>query len=128
METIKFTFAVIMIILMFGCTIQFAKDNNVSRAYEGRHIDEIAKQWGDPVKSFVAPNGNTVHVYYKADIKTQKEMIYGAYGSYSSIQPYITKVDVCTTYFETNSSGIIVRHSYEGNACKQRRSDLKISF
>jgi hypothetical protein len=117
-ETIKFAFAIIMIILMFGCTPQFAENNNISRTYEGHHIDEVIKLWGDPVKSFVAPNGNTVYVYYKADIKTQKDMDYGGYGSHSWVRSHITKVDICTTYFETNSSRIIVRHSYEGNACK----------
>ena len=103
---------VIVCFFLSGCAIQSAKDNDTLGAYEGHHIDVIVKYWGDPVKSYVEPNGNKVYVYYKADIKTQKDIIRGA------VQTYITKVDVCTTYFETNSSGIIVRYSYEGNACK----------
>jgi hypothetical protein len=128
-ERFKFTFATIIFLLMFGCTMQFAKDNDISRPYEGHHIDEIIEQWGDPVKSYVAPNGNKVYVYYRADIKTQKDISPGGeYGVYSSVRTYITNVDVCTTYFETSGDGMIVRSSYEGNGCERRGQALLFSF
>ena len=105
---------------MFGCTPQFAKNNNISSTYEGHHIDEIKKLWGDPVKSFVAPNGNTVYVYYRVDIKTSKDLDYGGklYRGNSSALQHIKKVDVCTTYFETSEDGLIVRYRYEGIGCE----------
>ena len=105
--------------MTLGCATQFTRDNDILNTYEGHHIDEIVELWGDPIKSFAAPNGNTVYVYYKADIKIQKDTVPGSeFGSYPMVRTDITNVYVCTTYFETSSSGIIVRYSYEGNACK----------
>jgi len=113
-ERFKLTFVTVMILMTFGCATQFARDNDILNTYEDHHIDEIVELWGDPIKSFVAPNGNTVYVYYKADIATLKDMVDTSWR----IQSFITKVYVCTTYFETSSDGMIVRCSYEGNACK----------
>jgi hypothetical protein len=100
--------------------MQFAKDNDKTRVYEGRPIDEIIEQWGNPIKTYAAPNGNKVYVYYRADIGTSKDLDYSGklYGGNSSAIQHITKVDVCTTYFETSRDGIIVRYSYEGIGCE----------
>ena len=118
MVRLKFAFAAIIFLLIFGCATQPVQYNDMLRAYEGHNIKEIIESWGDPVKTYVAPNGNKVYVFYMADITTSKDVKYNKFGHYTSVRSNIAKVDVCTTYFETDANGIIVRYSYEGIGCK----------
>ncbi len=88
LERFKLTFVTIMFLLTFGCAIQFARDNDILSTYEGHHIDEIVAQWGVPTKSLVVPNGNTVYVYFKADIRTSSSMETTVFGGGASINIY----------------------------------------
>lgn len=121
MEKLKFVFAAIILLLILGCATQSSqspKYDDMLHSLEGHHINDVIEVWGDPVKSYTAPNGNTVYVFYMADIKTSRDISYGKFGSQASEQSHIAKVDVCTTYLETNADGIIVRHRSEGIGCK----------
>ena len=119
MKGLNLTFATLVVLLTFGCAKQFVKDNDISRACEGRHINEFVAKYGVPTNSYIDSSGNRVYVFYDADIQTSTDALYGKLGSSSTqLGSHITNVDTCTAYFETNSSGMIIRCRYEGNACE----------
>ena len=92
---------VILCFIPLGCATKTKKTDSyldLIKAWNGRHIDELAEKAGYPHKSFIAPNGNKVFVY--SYVRNRK------------------RTDNCTTYFETDNNGIIVKCSYKGNACE----------
>ncbi len=83
----------------------------------GHNVDELVSKWGYPQQSFLAPNSNKVWVYHRQTVTSQPQIAMPV-GSFMVTEPAKSEVHFCTTYFETNHQGVIVRTSFKGNACK----------
>lgn len=105
-----------------------AKYAAVCDTWLGHNINELVNAWGYPQSSFDAPNGNKVYVYSKSGsftMPTQYQTtanVYGsgnyAYGtSTTNVYGGQTFNFSCNTFFEVNSSNIIVIWRAQGNNC-----------
>lgn len=117
----------VVILLAFGCTPKFSKDNDIYCAYQGRNINEVKIKWGDPIKSFAQADGGKVYVYYYADVKRSNAMGQaGSLGGLAGIagfgsmaaEGYIKSIDYCTAFLELNREGLVTGCRFEGTACE----------
>jgi hypothetical protein len=110
-----YLYSIFMIFLILVCTPLTAQSQEYYttkiKTWLGHHIDQLVDKWGYPQESFKAPNGNTVYVYHR---ETEATIYY--HTDHFSIP--LPARRYCTTYFETDRRGIIVKGRGEGNACE----------
>lgn len=114
-------------LLLCGCATA-AKYEAVLNSWTNAEINRLTDSWGYPSGSFIAPNGNRVYVYQRGNSVTMPTTyqtntnVYGygntAYGrSTTNVYGGETLTFWCRTFFEVDSSNIIIKWSYQGNNC-----------
>jgi hypothetical protein len=103
--------------LVVSCsTVKAPTYFEITNSWKGFHIDKLAEVWGKPTGAFFKPNGNRVYAYEIS--RTRRLPSVSRYvGDKLYVFPAPTVVETCNTYFETDSKGVIVGSTYEGNAC-----------
>jgi hypothetical protein len=126
MKQLRLVFMPVMLVSLLllgnGC-VKRVPQSNYQKAIEGwrqRHIVELVAVWGPATRSFWAPNGNKVFVYERSG--TQSELGTVSPGYYDLVKDRKRMVGYCSTYFETNKMGIIIKTTYAGKACEQDRN------
>jgi hypothetical protein len=79
-------------------------------------LESLKENWGEPTKALVDPYGRGVYVYEISETK-KIPSITRYVGDKLYTFSAATAVETCNTYFETDSNDIIVKATYEGNAC-----------
>ena len=116
---ITFTWSTVLFltILISSCSnIKIPTHSEVANSWVGFHLEGLKEHWGEPTRALVDPYGRGVYVY---EISRTKKLpnITKYVGDKLYTFPAATTVETCNTYFETDSNGIIVKATYEGNAC-----------
>lgn len=121
----KKIFIVLLTLFFVNCATT-GKFKNALDSYLGRNSQELVNIWGYPERTFQNPvgNGNTIFVYetksqYTTDQVADKQLDKNG-NSTTTITGGITYTYWCNTYFEINSSGIIISYIFKGNNCKSR--------
>jgi hypothetical protein len=103
----------------------------VMKSWIGSHISKVEKSWGYPTKKFKATTGRDVYLWSSSVNNTTDRYVTQdpycndrrarAIGcSQYSIEGGQTIRKFCDKHFETDSNGIIVYGSAEGNACDEQ--------
>ena len=108
----------ILLFLITGCATPQTTYDQILNTWLNHNINELVDKWGYPTNSFIAPNGNKVYTYHKESISKTPTISRPLGYSYTVTVGGETEVYYCTTYFEVDSRNIIVKWSYNGNACR----------
>ncbi len=118
-----------MLSLALSACATTANYEAILNTWIGADINKLVESWGYASNSFVAPNGNKVYVYERGGSFTMPTTyqttarVYGygnsAYGTATTnVYGGQTVTLWCRTFFEVNSSDIIINWRWEGNGCK----------
>ena len=115
--------------LLSGCATR-AQYEKVLTSWHGKNINQFIDAWGYPNRTMKAPNGNTVYIYQKRQLRhfpgyrtpdytsvtteNGKTTVTQSGGQYFPSTTY--RFD-CTTWVEFNRQKIIVRTLFRGNDC-----------
>ena len=120
---LKHILTVTLLIIIIGCATT-AKYEEVLASWLGSDIQELVDSWGYPENSFDAPNGNKVYVYKErrsiylpGETTVTNQVVGDSVYSTANTSAGISINRHCSTYFEINTSGEIVKWSYKGNEC-----------
>jgi|WetSurMetagenome_2_1015567.scaffolds.fasta_scaffold1551186_1 hypothetical protein len=108
--------------VIVGCATT-AKYEKVLNSWTGADINQLVSKWGYPDNSFQAPNGNRVYVYSRSGsytMPTNTNINYYGNYAYATTTGGQTINLRCTTYFEVDGTGKIIKWSYKGNNCKSK--------
>lgn len=88
----------------------------------GRDANDLSAQFGYPVDTLTAPNGNKVYVYERKTSYTTPPT-YQTYGEGKERVTVETEAQTveswCRIFFEVDDQRRIVRWRLEGNACRE---------
>jgi hypothetical protein len=123
---LKRSFLLSILLAIVGCATT-AKYEEVLNTWIGADVNQLVDSWGYPQNSFEAPNGNKVYTYSSSGqitMPTQTNSNYNIYGNTIYGSTTTTGGQTinlsCTTHFEADPTGRIVKWSYKGNQCKTR--------
>lgn len=119
--------------LACGCMTAPNKAPNYGAILQNTHgtnINEIVDRIGYPTRSFVAPNGNMVYVYETHSTGTSYKWTTPRHSQTTFVGDYAFTTETggqtfggnqryfwCKTYFEVNTSSVVVNTKFEGNDC-----------
>ena len=110
----KFLLNIFIVFILSACATT-AKYEELLNTWLGQNINTLIDSWGYPENSFEGPNGNKVYVYSDSESYTSPTQTYGT----TTTGGYIYSLS-CQTFFEVNSSNVIVKWRKKGNNCKTR--------
>jgi len=104
---VKYLISGLILVLMLACSVS----GNLSRKYEGKGVELLYSELGEPKNTIDLKNGNRLFVYEKETIVKQTEIGMGRGTLDPRISPSFMKVEV--SKFEVDNKGIVVRTEYE---------------
>jgi hypothetical protein len=117
----------IFIVFILSACATTEKYEAILNTWVGHSINTLIDSWGYPTNSFEGPNGNKVYVYNNSASYTLPTQTYSNYNVYgNSVYGNATTTGgqtinySCQTFFEVNSSNIIINWRWKGNSCKNR--------
>jgi hypothetical protein len=96
-----------ILFLSASCATGEKKMNEAMDANVGRNINDVIMEYGQPSKTFVMPNGNTMYTW---DSNFGSSGMIVGNGLYSSER-------VCKITLTTDFSQNVINWNYKGNAC-----------
>ncbi len=88
----------------------------------GQNANELSKEFGYPIGTTVAPNGNKVYIYErrKSYISPPSYQTYGTGKDRVTVETEGQVVESwCKIYIEVGHENKVVRWHLEGNACRE---------
>jgi hypothetical protein len=104
---VKYLISCLIIVLMMACSVS----GKLSRKYEGKGVEMLYRDLGQPKNITVLDNGNKLFVYEKETFVRETEIGTGRLALDKRISPSFIKVEL--SRFEVDSKGIVVRTEYE---------------
>lgn len=119
--------------LFQGCGATHAKFVEKNNSWVGKNVGQLIEQMGYPDSNYILPNKNRVYVYKKmrtySSVSTPTVVAFDrnlpsttSYRENSLIVAYNYEIseEVCKTFFEADTKGIIVKWRARGNRCVSR--------
>jgi hypothetical protein len=111
----------LLALLLAACATRARMEENLD-TWVGRDADSLSAEFGYPVDTLTAPNGNKVYVYERRT-SYMTPPTYQTYGEGKDKLIVETEGQTveswCKIFFETDERSQIVRWRLEGNACRQ---------
>lgn len=111
----------LLALLLAACATRARMEENLN-AWVGRDVNALSSEFGYPVETLTAPNGNKVYVYERRASYTTAP-VYQTYGKGKERMTIETGGQTveswCRIFFEVNEQSRIVQWHLEGNACRQ---------
>jgi hypothetical protein len=104
---IKYLISGLILVLLLACSVS----GNLSRKYEGKGVELLYRDMGEPKNMITLDNGNRLFIYEKETFVRQTEIGVGRGTLDPRVSPSFEKVEV--SRFEVDNKGIIVRTEYE---------------
>ncbi len=113
----------ITIFLLAGCQSTFSPEYAARvKAYEGKHIDDVIKDWGVPASSVKLSDGTTMWEFFDSRQEYKRGItIYRNTANLGRTSQQVQERNVelwCKTTFTTYPEGIIYNIVIEGNYCR----------
>ena len=114
----------ILCFLLSGCASSAAYQQQM-RQWQGKNIQTVRQQWGQPEAVVKLANGHMLYQYMRKNFSSipdaKRQPLHGNDTLFRSYEePWlsnITMVRYCRTTFETNKNGSIINTSFNGNNC-----------
>lgn len=100
---------VFFVLSLFGCSMQ----QQLSGKYEGKGVEVLYSQMGEPKMKEAMGNGNTLFIYEKETLVKQTTIGTGRMTYDQRVSPSFIKVE--RYIFEVDNQGIIVKSNYKKN-------------
>jgi hypothetical protein len=111
----------LLALLLVACATRARMEENL-RALVGHDVNTLSAEFGYPIDTLTAPNGNKVYVYERRTSYTTPPT-YQTYGQGKESLTVETEGQTveswCRIFFEVNEQSRIVQWRLEGNACRQ---------
>ncbi len=121
MSSVRLTTLFLLALVLSACATRARMEESLN-AWVGRSADELSPEFGYPVDTLTAPDGNKVYVYERRTSFTTPP-VYQTYGEGKdrvTVESEGQTVESwCRIYFEVDEKGRILRWHLEGNACRQ---------
>lgn len=104
---VKYLISGLIFVLMLACSVS----GNLSRKYEGKGVELLYRELGEPKSTIDLKNGNKLFVYEKETFVKQTEIGMGRGTLDPRISPSFMKIEV--SRFEVDNKGIVVKTEYE---------------
>ena len=121
LSLMRCTTVFLIALFLAACATRARMEENLN-AWIGRDVNMLSSEFGYPVDTLKAPNGNIVYVYERRTTYTTAPT-YQTYGQGKDSLTVETEAQTveswCRIYFEVNEQGRIVQWYLEGNACRQ---------
>jgi len=104
---VKNLLSILLFVLVMGCSVS----SNLSKKYEGKGVELLYRDYGEPKETLNLENGNRLFVYEKETFVRQTEIGMGRGTLDPRISPSFIKVEI--SKFEVDNKGIIIRTEYK---------------
>jgi hypothetical protein len=104
---VKYLLSGLILVLLIACSVS----GNLSRKYEGKGVENLYRDLGEPKSTVALENGNRLFVYEKDIFIKETEIGTGRGTLDKRVSPSFMKVEI--SRFEVNNKGIVVRTEYE---------------
>jgi hypothetical protein len=100
-----------LILFVLLASISCSMTEKLSRSYNGKGVEVLYKEMGNPNKIIENDNGNKTYIYIKETFVRQTEISTGRFNLDKRMSPSFIKVELF--HFEVNKDGIIQHSEYE---------------
>ena len=104
---VKYLLSGLFLVVVLACSIS----GQLTRKYEGKGVELLYRDLGNPQKTLNLDNGNRLFVYEKETYVRQTEIGTGCGTLDPRVSPSFIKIE--TSRFEVDGKGIVVRTEYE---------------
>ena len=104
---VKYLLSGLFLVVVLACSIS----GQLTRKYEGKGVELLYRDLGNPQKTLNLDNGNRLFVYEKETYVRQTEIGTGRGTLDPRVSPSFIKIE--TSRFEVDGKGIVVRTEYE---------------
>jgi hypothetical protein len=104
---VKYLLAGLILVLFVACSMS----GKLSKKYEGKGVELLYRDLGEPKSTVVLDNGNRLFVFEKKTFVRDTEIGTGRMNLDPRVSPSFVKVEV--SRFEVDNKGIVVKTEYE---------------
>jgi hypothetical protein len=103
----KFLMLFMLVSLLAACSIS----GKLSRKYEGKGVETLYREFGEPKNTLILENGNRLLVFEKEVYVKETVISTGRMTLDQRVSPSFVKVEV--SRFEVDNKGVVVRTEFE---------------
>ena len=104
---VKYLISGLILVLMLACSVS----GQLSRKYEGKGVEILYGELGQPKKTLTLDNGNRLFIYEKETFVKETAIGTGRMNLDPRVSPSFMKIEI--SRFEVDNKGIVVRTEYE---------------